>query len=274
LARIAAGLRRRPLTLLCIASLVLLAGTASPAMGGPTAQGVAAGVLAKAKRALSLAKSADRRSKLALKKAGTPGPQGPPGQPGSRGSEGFDGSDGARGPKGATGPQGPAGAHGADGADGTDGAAGADGTDGADGGDGATGPPGPTASRSVSANADVDISAAATVADLSSAPLVVPFAGRVMATATVQVRNPEAQPREGRCKLQILNTLDPEAGTSDISQIYAFDLPAEAGYDTTLTVSGAASKPAGTYNVSLVCNETDGQSLSALHANLQVWAAD
>jgi hypothetical protein len=120
----------------------------------------------------------------------------------------------------------------------------------------------------------VDISAPATVLDLSSTPLVVPFAGRVMATATVQVRNPEAQPREGRCKLQMLNVLDPGAGASDISRIYAFDMPAEADYDTTITVSGAASKPAGTFDVSLVCNETGGQSLWALNSNLQVWAAD
>jgi hypothetical protein len=120
----------------------------------------------------------------------------------------------------------------------------------------------------------VDVSTAATVVDLSSDPLVVPFAGRVMATATVQLRNPSAAPREGRCKLQIENTLDPDAGVSDISQTYALNLPGEDGFDTTVTVSGAASKPAGTFNVSLVCSENGSDSLSAERANLQVWAAD
>ena len=41
-----------------------------------------------------------------------------------------------------------------------------------------------------------------------------------------------------------------------MSQTYATDLPGQAGFDTTVTVSGATSKPAGTYNVSLVCAES------------------
>jgi type II secretory pathway pseudopilin PulG len=248
LARTATRRRSRRLTLIIgITLIALLAGTVSPALGGPTASRAATGALAKAKRALGLAKQADRRSKLALKKAGTPGPPGPPGAPGARGSEGFDGADGARGPKGATGPVGPAGA---------DGAA------------------GPTASRSVTSGAAVDVSSAATVIDLSSAPLATPFAGRVMATATVQLRNPSADPREALCKLQIVNTLDAQAAASDISQTYASDLPADAGHDITITVSGATTKPSGTYNVSVVCGENGSQSLTAERANLQVWAAD
>jgi hypothetical protein len=247
LARIATGRRMRPLTvLLGIALIALLAGTVSPAMGGPTAGHAAAGALAKAKRALAVAKQANMRSKIALKKSSTPGPRGLQGPPGARGSEGFDGADGARGPKGETGPMGPA---------------------------GATGPAGPTASRSVSSGAAVDVASAATVIDLSSNPLAVPFAGRLMATATVQLRNPAADPREARCKLQILNTQDPQA-VSDISLTYANDLPGVADFDETVTISGGASKPAGTYNVSLVCFESGGQSLSAERANLQVWAAD
>jgi hypothetical protein len=224
--------------------VVLLAGTVSPAMGGPTAPGAAADAVATAKRALGLAKRADRRSKLALRKAGVPGPVGPAGPPGARGSEGFDGSDGARGPKGATGQQ------------------------------GTVGPAGPTASKSVTTNTAVDVSTSATVTDLSAAPIAVPFAGRVMATATVQLRNPSADPREAICKLQILNTLDPEATASDMSQTYATDLPGSAGYDATVTVSGATTKPAGTYDISLVCSESSAASLSAERANLQVWAAD
>ena len=227
---------------------MLLAGTVSPAMGGPTASHAVARGLATAKRALGLAKAADRRSKLALKRARTPGPPGPSGPPGERGSEGFDGSDGARGAKGATGPIGPSGAP------------------------GATGPAGPTESRSVASDVPVDISSAATVIDLSSSPLTLGFAGRVMATATVQVRNPSADPREGHCKLQILDATNPQPNASEISQIYAFDLPGDVGFDTTVTVSGAADEPAGSFNVRLVC---DGgpQSLSAERANLQVWAA-
>ena len=90
----------------------------------------------------------------------------------------------------------------------------------------------------------------------------------------MQLRNPSADPREARCKLQILDTLDAQATPSDISQTFASDLAGEIGHDLTLTVSGATSKPAGTYNVSLVCGESTSQSLSAERANLQVWAAD
>jgi len=240
----------RPLTVvLGIALVVLLAGTVSPAVGGPTAGRAGAGALAKAKRALGLAKAADRRSKLALKRAGTPGPPGPSGPPGARGSEGFDGSDGARGAKGATGPIGPIGAR------------------------GATGPAGPMESRSAASNTPVDISSAATVVDLSSSALTLAFAGRVMATATVQVRNPSTGPREGHCKLQILDATNGQSGASDISHNYAFDLPGDAGFDTTVTVSGAVSKPAGSFNVRLVCDGTS-QSLSAERANLQAWASE
>jgi hypothetical protein len=145
---------------------------------------------------------------------------------------------------------------------------------GARGATGPEGPVGPTASRSVTSATAVDVSSAATVVDLSSAPLVASFPGRVMATATVQLRNPSTAPREGRCKLQIENTLDPGAGASDISQTYALDLPGDADFDATTTISGAASKPAGTYNVALVCSESGANSLSAERANLQVWAAD
>jgi collagen triple helix repeat protein len=254
LARTATRRRSRRLTIIIgISLIVLLAGTVSPALGGPTPGRAGAGALAKAKRALGLAKQADKRSKLALKRAGTPGPPGPPGAPGARGSEGFDGADGARGAKGATGPHGAIGPRGATGAE---------------------GPAGPTTSRSVTTAVPVDVSAGATVIDLTSAPLAVPFPARVMATATVQLKNPSASARAARCKLQIANTLDPQTGYSDMSQTYVSDLPAELGYDLTVTVSGAASKPAGTYDVSLVCGESASGSLAAERANLQVWAAD
>jgi hypothetical protein len=132
---------------------------------------------------------------------------------------------------------------------------------------------GPTASRSVTTGSAVELSDSATVIDLASAPLTVSYPARVMATATVQLKNPGPSPRAARCKLQIVNTLDPQAGSSDMSQTFVSDLPGDPGHDVTVTVSGAASKPAGSYNVSLVCGESNSGSLSAERANLQVWAA-
>jgi hypothetical protein len=248
LARIATGRRRRPLTIALGTSLVvLLAGTVSPAMGGPSARHAATGALATAKRALGVAKRADRRSKLALKKAGTPGPAGPQGARGSEGFDGQDGRDGARGPKGEP---------------------------GAVGATGPQGPPGPTASRSVSTGTAVSISAPTTILELGSSPLGVPFAGRVFATATVQLRNAGADAREARCKLQILDTAEPQGVPSDMSQTYVSDLPGPAGSDTTFTITGAVTKPAGTYNLSLVCSESAAQPITAERANLQTFAAD
>ena len=120
----------------------------------------------------------------------------------------------------------------------------------------------------------MDISTSATVMDLSAAPLSVSFAGRLMATASVQVRNPSVDPREGRCKLQIIDAADPQATPVSMSQTYTFDIPPGPDFDTTVTVSGGATKPSGSYNVSLICWEGASQSLSAERANMQVWAAD
>jgi hypothetical protein len=271
-------------TLLYISCIVLLAGTVSPAFGGPTTSGAAAKALKSAKRALGLAKQADKRSKLALAKSGTPGPEGPRGP---RGSEGFDGADGARGPagaKGATGSQGaigPAGADGATGPQGPIGLQGEIGPQGAPGPQGATGPAGQTASRSVTRTTPpLDIATEATVIDLaathdggSDSQITTSFSSRLMASASVQVRNPDASAREGRCALQFSDGTGPDNGLGDTSQAYAFDFPAQSDYDATVSLQRAVSKPAGTYNVRVSCWEAGGQPLNAIRADLSVFAA-
>ena len=270
MARKPAAPQGRPLTFFfCIACVVLLAGTVSPAFGGPTATGAAAKVLKTAKRALSLSRQADKRSRQALARAGKAGPQGPPGPQGSRGSEGFDGAPGERGPAGSKG------------ATGSQGAIGPSGPPGVTGADGPTGPPGPTASRSVTRGGSLDIASEATVIDLAAeheggadAQVTTAYSARIMAFASIQARNPESAAREARCVLRISDGSGPDQGLADISQTYAFDLPAQDGYDVTASLQGAASKPAGTYNVRLVCWETGGQPLSAVRANLSVFASD
>ena len=59
-----------------------------------------------------------------------------------------------------------------------------------------------------------------------------------------------------------------------MSQTYAFDLPATSGFDVSTALQGAVSKPAGTYNVQLACTETAGEPLTAVRANLSVFASD
>jgi type II secretory pathway pseudopilin PulG len=264
MARNAAGRTRRPLrSFVAIALVALLGGTVSPAFGGPTATGAAASALKTAKKALALAKQADRRSKRALAKTGKPGPRGPIGPQGARGSEGFDGAPGDRGPagaKGSTGLQGPPGSLGATGPEGPPGAT------------GGTGPPGPTASRSVTWNGTQDISSEATLLELGSADaeITTTYSARIMGFASIQVRNPSSDPREARCLLHIGD------GDSEnpLGQEYVFDLPAQAGFDVSAALQGAASKPPGTYDVRLSCRETSGQSLDAVRANLAVFASD
>lgn len=248
---------RKPTTLLCIACIVLLAGTVSPAFGGPTASGAAGKALKSAKRALGLAKQADKRSKLALSKAGQRGPQGQPGPEGQRGPRGSEGFDGAEGPRGAAGAK------------------------GATGPQGATGPAGPTASRSVTRTTSEDISSEQTVIDLAAThdggadeQLTTSFAARLMASATVQVRNPDATAHEGRCVLRFSDGTGPGNGLGDTSQAYAFDLPAQADYDATISIQGAVSKPPGTYNARVSCWETAGEPLAVVRANLSVFAAN
>ena len=258
MARKPAGPNGRPLTILLgITCVALLAGAVSPAFGGPTATGGAAKALKTAKRALGVAKQADKRSKLALVAAQKTGPPGPRG---ARGSEGLDGPEGPRGSKGATG---------STGAQGTTGAA------------GATGPPGPTASRSVTRGSSQSIATEATVIDLASvhdggadAQLTIPYSARVMAFATVQVKNPDAAAREGSCVLRISDGTGPDTGFSPMSQTYAFDFPAQSGFDVTAALQGAASKAAGTYNVRSRARRPRATPLTAVRANLSVFASD
>jgi hypothetical protein len=288
MARNAAGRKSRPLTtFVLIAFAVLLAGTVSPAFGGPTATGAAASALKTAKRALGLAKQADRRSKLALARAGKAksGPQGPAGPQGARGSEGFDGMPGDRGPagaKGATGPQGPAGPVGPvgeTGATGATGPPGATGDPGPPGATGQTGPPGSIISSAVTRGSMQDIATEAIVIDLASsqdgpdAQIEIAETSRLTAFASVQVRNPSSDPREALCVLKVNDGDHATSGLAAISQTYALDLPAQQDFDVTASLQGAAIKPAGRYNVALLCRESAGASLDSVTANLSVFAS-
>ena len=98
---------RRWHLVMAIALLLALSATL-PAVGAPSPRSVA-------KKAMHLAKRADKRSKTALKRSARRGPTGPAGPVGARGSDGINGSAGPVGPPGSdgvtgpTGPTGPAG---------------------------------------------------------------------------------------------------------------------------------------------------------------------
>jgi hypothetical protein len=77
----------RPSPAMAVALLALCVALSGSAVADPIAQG-AASLGANVKKALGLAKKADRRSKQALRLARRPGPQGPPGERGLQGPSG------------------------------------------------------------------------------------------------------------------------------------------------------------------------------------------
>ena len=130
---------------------------------------------------------------------------------------------------------------------------------------GATGPAGQTASRSVTRTTsawhrergDGDRPRAAHDGG-GDAQITTTYSARIMASASVQITNPDAAAREGRCVLRISDGTGPDNGLGDTSQAYAFDFPAQSDYDVTASLQRAVSKPAGTYNVRVSCWETGG----------------
>ncbi len=132
--------RKRLLVFLAVAAALLLA---APAPGATGFGSLARKSFKTATKALGLAKSANKRSKIALQRAddaldfsealgidGEPGADGPAGPQGETGATGPQGPAGPQGETGATGPQGPAGADGADGHGRRDGTNGTNGTNG------------------------------------------------------------------------------------------------------------------------------------------------
>ena len=218
---------------------------------------------------------------------GDPGAQGPPG---SQGAKGDQGDQGALGPKGGKGDQGAAGAKGAPGDPGDQGVAGLKGDPGDQGAPGAggakgdtgdtslQGPPGPWASRSVEYVPSPPQSIGFNVLTLliglqgpntvGNVMLVAPFAGMVMATATLVINNPQAAPGAAECVMNITNFGTVFAAMGDVTRESIPPLGA-----ATVTATGALSVPAGTYDVFVRCEGLIAP-LSFERGNIIVWAVD
>lgn len=137
------------LTVLWTATIVV-ASQLAPAFGAPSSVS-AAGLATKVKKALTIAKRADKNATKALAAADAPGPKGDPGVPGEKGPKGDQGLQGIQGLKG-------------DPCSSSDPACrGPKGDPGQDGAPGQTGAPGPSAAR-------IDVS----VANGASQDLAVP----------------------------------------------------------------------------------------------------
>ena len=175
---------------------------------------------------------------------------------------------GQQGPKGEQGPPGPQGAKGEQGPPGPQGAK------------GDQGPPGgqQPSSWAIAAPAYVLPSGRyVAVGDLvgnnaaSGGQIVVPFTGKILATASVSAQNNSTNTVRISCDLYISDGTGPENGLENIGGGGSYNV-GEA--DVYFGVVGVASKPAGTYNLVLQCSSNFADSVTVRMGTLMVWAAN
>ena len=176
--------------------------------------------------------------------------------------QGPEGPQGTRGPAGAPGSQGPV---------------------------GPTGPAGPTAGTSAfNNNASIVIAAGQAVVDLASVndqadrQITTTFDSRLMASANVNLeRTADGTEDTGvNCILLISDGTGPNNGLTPMGNSAGVNetVPLQGGGPVprvTIPLTGAATKPPGTYNVRADCATTGGgagSEVQATQANLVVWA--
>ena len=175
---------------------------------------------------------------------------------------------GQQGPKGEQGPPGPQGAKGEQGPPGPQGAK------------GDQGPPGgqQPSSWAIAAPAHVlPLSRYVAVGDLvgnnaaSGGQIVIPFAGKILATASVSVQNNSTNTVHVSCDLYISDGTGPENGLENIGGGGSYNV---GQTDLYFGIVGVANKPAGTYNLVLQCSSNFADSVTVRMGTLMVWAAN
>ena len=174
---------------------------------------------------------------------------------------------GQQGPKGEQGPPGPQGAKGEQGPPGPQGAK------------GDQGPPGgqQPSSWAIAAPAHVLPSGRyVAVGDLvgnnaaSGGQIVVPFTGKILATASVSAQNNSTNTVRISCDLYISDGTGPQNGLENIGGGGSYNV---GQTDLYFGVVGVANKPAGTYNLVLQCSSNFAESVTVRMGTLMVWAA-
>jgi len=168
---------------------------------------------------------------------------------------------GQQGPKGEQGPPGPQGAK------------------------GEQGPPGPQGPPGGQQPSSWAIAAAAyvlpsgryvAVGDLvsnngaSGGQIVVPFTGKILATASASAQNNSTNTVRVSCDLFISDGTGPQNGLENIGGGGSYTV---GQTDLYFGVVGVADKPAGTYNLVLQCNSNFADSVTVRMGTLMVWAA-
>src|SRR6516165_10488212 len=176
-----------------------------------------------------------------------------------QGQQGPKGEQGPPGPQGAKGPQGPPGPQGAK---------------------GDQGPPGgqQPSTWAIAAPAYVlPFGHYVAVGDLvgnngaSGGQIVVPFTGKILATASVSAQNNSTNTVRISCDLYISDGTGPENGLENIGGGGSYNV---GQTDLYFGVVGVADKPAGTYNLVLQCNSNFADSVTVRMGTLMVWAAN
>jgi hypothetical protein len=171
---------------------------------------------------------------------------------------------GQQGPKGEQGPPGPQGQQG---------------PPGPQGAKGDQGPPGgqQPSSWAIAAPAHVLPSGRyVAVGDLvnnngaSGGQIVVPFPGKILATASITAQNSSTNIVRMNCDLFISDGTGPQNGLDNIGGGGSYTV---GQTDLYFGVVGVADKPAGTYNLVLQCNSNFPDSVTVRMGTLMVWAA-
>lgn len=115
--------------------------------------------------------------------------------------------------------------------------------------------------------------------DSSDHQIIIRFTGRILAVAQVHITNPGGIGVRGACELLISDGTGPQKGLSLMSGAgvggrvatwFTVDNPA---YDLTVPVDGYATKPPGTYNVVVKCDQLAFNGATSADLNqLIVWA--
>ena len=200
------------------------------------------------------------------------------GQQGPKGEQGPPGPQGAKGEQGPPGPPAVAGAKGEQGQPGPQGPQGQQGPPGPQGAKGDQGPPGgQPSSWAIAAPAYVLPSGRyAAVGDLvsnngaSGGQIVVPFTGKILATASASAQNNSTNTARVSCDLFISDGTGPQNGLENIGGGGSYTV---GQTDLYFGVVGVADKPAGTYNLVLQCNSNFADSVTVRMGTLMVWAA-
>ncbi len=97
-------------------------------------------------------------------------------------------------------------------------------------------------------------------------------AGRILVSAQVHIDNPGGIAVRGACRLRISDGTGPTNGLTEIGRAAVWFTTENAAYNIAVPVVGYATKPPGTYNVVVECEQLAAAgATSGMLDNMVVW---